>query len=158
MSELVVVVVSVGVLVLGLPFAALGGYMWMEQTERIDSYETTEATVVSSTVGVSPGGDDTTYYPDVTYEYTVGGQTYESTNVLPGAGRTSRSGDWARTVVEDHPEGETVTVHYDPADPSNAFLVPRRQTLWLVVAGFGGVLVLGGFAGGTAGLVGAVRS
>jgi hypothetical protein len=40
------------VIVVGVAAAGFGGYMWMEQGERINSYESTEATVLSSDVEV----------------------------------------------------------------------------------------------------------
>lgn len=136
------------IVVIGLAMAGFGGYMWMEQGERIDSYEQTEATVVSSDVdrrtsSTSEGGTSTTYYPEVTYEYTVDGEAYQSENVMPGPGETGKGQrGWAEGIVEDHPEGETVTAYYDPEDPSNAFLVKNREVMFLGVAGFGGLFAL----------------
>jgi hypothetical protein len=132
-------------LVLGLATAGFGGYMWTEQSERINSYETTEATVLSSEVEEDvrndpDGGTERRYYPDVTYEYTVDGETYENSNVMPGPGRSSSGQNRAQNIVENHPEGETVTVHYDPENPSNSFLVENRQLIFLGVAGFGGLI------------------
>jgi hypothetical protein len=128
---------------IGLAFAGGGGYMWMEQGERIDTFEPTEATILSSEVGVNEGDadDGPTYYPSITYEYTVDGQTYEGTNVLPGPGRTSKGNrGWAETIVENHPEGETATVYYDPDDPSTSFLLKKREKMWLAFIGIGGLV------------------
>ena len=138
------------IIVAGAAAAGFGGYMWMEQGERIDSYESTEATVLSSEVDVEvrndpdSSGRERTYYPEVTYEYTVDGQTYESSNVMPGPGRSSTGENRAESLVEDHPEGETVTAYYDPENPSNAFLVKNQQLLFLGIAAFGGIFVLAG--------------
>lgn len=132
---------------IGLAMAGGGGYKWLEQGERIDSYESTEATVLSSEIAehLSSSGEGTsrTYSPEITYEYTVDGRTYEGSNVLPGSGETRKGENWARGIVENHPEGETVTAYYDPQNPSNAFLVENRERMYLFVAGVGGLLALG---------------
>jgi hypothetical protein len=140
------------IIVAGAAAAGFGGYMWMEQGERIDSYEEVDATVLSSAVDVErrndpDDGTDRTYYADITYEYTVDGETYESSNVMPGPGRSSSGENRAENIVADYPEGETVTAYYDPDDPSNAFLVKNRQLLFLGMAGFGGLFSLFGVFG-----------
>jgi len=138
------------VIVVGAAAAGFGGYMWMEQGERINSYESTEATVLSSEVEVevdrTGDGTERTYYPEITYEYTVDGQTYENSNVMPGPGQSSTGQNRANNLVEDHPEGETVTAYYDPENPSNSFLVKNQQLMFLGVAAFGGLFALLGVA------------
>ena len=140
-------------IVAGAAAAGFGGYMWVEQGEQINSYESTEATVISSQVDVErqtnpdSGGTDRTYHPDVTYEYTVDGETYESSNVMPGPGRSASGKNRAQNIVDDHPEGETVTAYYDPENPSNAFLVKNRQLKFIGVAAFGGLFSLFGVIG-----------
>lgn len=128
------------VLVVGLAMVGFGGYMWLEQGERIRDYESTEATVLSSSVGSgSDVGDD---YIDVTYEYTVDGQTYRSSNVEPGAGRGSMSRTRVEEFVENHPEGSTLTIYYDPEDPSNAYVLQERNLAFPGMAAFGALFTL----------------
>jgi len=144
------VIGAIVIIVAGAAAAGFGGYMWMEQGERIDSYETTEATVLSSEVEVEmrsdpdSSGQERTYTPEITYEYTVDGETYESSNIMPGPGQSSMGESRADSLVADHPEGETATAYYDPENPSNAFLVKNQQLLFLGIAGFGGLFVLAG--------------
>jgi hypothetical protein len=144
------VIGAIVIIVAGAAAAGFGGYMWMEQGERIDSYESTEATVLSSEVDVETrndpddSGTERTYVPEVTYEYTVDGETYESENVFPGPGESSAGQDRAETIVGNHPEGETVTAYYDPDNPSNSFLIKNQQIMFLGIAGFGGLFVLAG--------------
>lgn len=140
------------IIVAGVAAAGFGGYMWMEQGERIDSYESTDATVLSSDVDVDvrndpdSSGQERSYSADITYEYTVDGQTYESSNVMPGPGRSATGQNRAQNLVEQYPEGETVTAYYDPDDPSKSFLVKNQQLLFLGMAGFGVVFSLFGVA------------
>jgi hypothetical protein len=144
----VVVTFVLPTILFGAVFAGVGGFLYLESSEAADTYEPTNATVLSSHVEETTDDveDTPTYRPAVTYEYTVDGETYRSSNVLPGPGLTSRSDrGWARGIVADHPEGATVTAYYDSEGPSNAFLVrDDQQFLPLVFAGTGVVIVLFG--------------
>lgn len=127
--------------VIGLAMMGAGGYMWYEQGQRIDSYESTEGTVLSSGIDSRPDGAD---YIDVTYEYTVDGETYRGSNVEPGSGQVSTSRSRAEEFAENHPEGEPITVYYDPEDPSNAYLIENRNIFFPAMAGFGAVFTIAG--------------
>jgi|AMWB02.1.fsa_nt_gi hypothetical protein len=83
----------------------------------------------------SSGISSTTYSPEVTYEYEVDGQTYTGNRL--GFGSGSFSEKKAKAKIAPYPAGAAVTVHYDPAEPSNAVL----ET---VATNKGGALVLGG--------------
>jgi len=129
---------------LGLVFATLlcfgfvvgGAYLYVEDARAVNTFEQTEATVISSEAdSVSDG-----YHVAVTYEYTVDGRTYESSNVYPGPGQTTKSEFEAEDVAEQYPEGETVTAYYSPENPSEAFLIETRNTLMpLFMIGMGGL-------------------
>lgn len=123
----------------GVGFAVGGGYLWFSQTEDIDHYEPVDATVVSSEVGY-PSGQGGGQTAQITYEYTVDGRTYESSNVFPGPGEAPA--DDPQGLVEDHPEGSTVTAYYDPANPSRAFLVQKRNVFFPVAMIGVGLLTL----------------
>jgi hypothetical protein len=124
-------------ILLGVGAVVGGGYLWVSQNGGIDTYEPVDATVVHSELGSS---DDGSYHAAITYEYTVDGQTYESSNVFPGPG--SRSGNDPQGLVDDHPEGASVTAYYDPANPSAAFLVKERSVLFpVMLVGVGGLTV-----------------
>lgn len=147
------VIGAIVIIVAGAAFAGFGGFIWMEQGEQIDSYESTEATVLSSEVDVDvrndpdSSADKRTYTAEVTYEYSVDGETYESSNVFPGPGESSSGQNQAENIVDDHPEGETVTAYHDPENPSDSFLIKDRQIMFLGMAGFGGLFVLFGILG-----------
>lgn len=153
---LVAVLVVVPGLLAGVGLAGAGGYLWYDHDQTVETAESTEATVVSSSVAVDRmGSDGPNYRPDVTYEYTVDGESYRSSNVFPTPGRLWRSDrSWARDVVADYPDGETVTAYYDPDDPSQAFLVADRTPLIpLVMVGIGGLATVGSLATGIAAAV-----
>jgi hypothetical protein len=62
-----------------------------------------------------------TYSPRVTYAYTVEGLAYESQLVAILRISTS-GGGYARDKIAMYPVGSSVTVYYDPANPSMAVL------------------------------------
>lgn len=133
------VVVAVGLI-------AGGAYLYVEDARAVNTFEQTEATVVSS--DVRSGTDTGEYYVEVDYEYTVDGETYDSSNVYPGPGQVSKSRIDAEDVVENYPEGETVTAYYNPEDPSESFLIKQRNTTMpMLMVGMG---ALTGLAFGTA--------
>lgn len=121
-------------LLVAVAFVVGGGYLWAAQSGPIDDYEPVEATVISSEVVSGTEGDSK---PAITYEYTVGGRTYTSSNVLPGPGESS-AGD-AHQIVDNHPEGKQVTAYYNPENPSESFLV-KKQDLFIPAM----MIVLGG--------------
>jgi hypothetical protein len=141
---------AVGLVVFGLVFAGVGGYLYVEEQAAIESSDPVNATVVASEVVVetdrdSDGDVDRSYYPEITYRYEVGDETYESANVVPGPGRVSKGRQWAQRVVNDHPAGASVTAYVDRTAPNRAFLVKERQTLFHAV--FVGVGALTAIAG-----------
>lgn len=85
------------------------------------------------------GGGKPTLRPAVEYEYRVGGREYAGDTVWPagyeptrrrylGASGVAFGGrGFAATVVDRFPEGEPVTVYYDPDDPADAFLLRERS-------------------------------
>lgn len=119
-------------------FVLGGGYLWVAQSGPIDNYEPVEATVISSDIdSTTEGGTQ----PDITYEYTVDGRTYTSSNVFPGPG--DHSGGSAHRIVDEHPEGKQVTAYYNPEDPSEAFLIEDRSVLIpAMMIGIGGLVAV----------------
>lgn len=60
----------------------------------------------------------TWYMPHITWKYTVGGKTYTDEKRSAGADDEEEQ----QEIVDTSPEGETVEVQYDPADPAVSFL------------------------------------
>jgi hypothetical protein len=136
--------------VFGLVFAGVGGYLYVEEQEAIENSDPVDAVVVNATiveeVDRDSDGDVTrNYHPDVAYRYEVDGEFYESDNVVPGPGTVSKGRSWAAGIVDDHPPGANVTAYVDRDDPTNAFLVKERQTLFHAV--FIGIGLLTSLAG-----------
>lgn len=132
--------VAVALLLL-LGGATLG--LWQVQTAQ--SYRETTGTVTDASLesydpggGTRTGTDTTRYRLAISYEYTVDGESYTASNVAFGSVLDTTSRSRAERVRGQFAAGEPVTVYYDPADPSQAYLLPRFDFLpagGLVIAG-----------------------
>jgi hypothetical protein len=95
-------------------------YKAYRQTEKSKGWRSVTGQILSSEVRErrsSEGG--TTSYPVVTYQYNVGLTSYQSDKVSPGMGWGGVDVD---KVMARYPAGSTVTVYYDPQNPSDALL------------------------------------
>ncbi|MEF8879122.1 MAG: DUF3592 domain-containing protein [Candidatus Thermoplasmatota archaeon] len=88
-----------------------------------------------------------TYSAYVQYEYQVGNKTYTSDTVsFGGKGFSSSDKGYAEGIVDKYPEGENVTVHYNPDKPSEAVLEPGLNIMSIIPIIFGVVLLIVGIA------------
>ncbi|MBV8210959.1 MAG: DUF3592 domain-containing protein [Burkholderiaceae bacterium] len=74
----------------------------------------------------SSSGNTLMYQADVAYRYKVKGQDYSSSRITL-MDYSSTTGH-AQDVVARYPDGSTVAVYYNPADPSDAVLEPGGNT------------------------------
>lgn len=99
----------------------------------------------------SEGDSSTSYTPRVEYDYSVNGVLYRGKKLAFGAekGYASEKAAWAALAA--YPEGASVTVYYDPANPGEAVLQQKAvaATAGLVI---GIILVLVAVCGGCGGL------
>lgn len=112
---------------------------------------TTEGTVVDSTVErVSTSTESSDIYDyevRIEYRYTVDGEEYTGRDIYPERATVTRdTEEAARKFAAPYDEGSTVTVHYNPESPGQAFIVAKRTALLKVVGGLGATLMflLGG--------------
>ena len=87
----------------------------------------TSATVLSSSVQWIPTGGLRGYHkPSISFQYSVAGQTYTSTQYETGQDYWSLIGRTvdAEQAVQRFPAGVKTTAYYDPGDPSYAVLHP----------------------------------
>jgi len=143
--------IVIGLLV-GLAFTGIGGFLIFNHYQATTQSTPVDGLVVESSVvdyesdpaAEQPAGSR----PDIEYRYTYQGTTYASSNLCPGEENTGCYGPdtqkVAKSVVDRYPEGSTVTVHVDPGDPSNAYLIDGDLPLvYLVPVGFGLVAIVG---------------
>jgi len=131
-------------LLLGLGTMGYGAYSYTAQASALESTETVEATLVSTSVETLDQRRGTAYTPQATFEYSYQGASYTASNVYPGPlPREFGSEPEARAQLDGYAAGDTVTA-YVPADsPGEAFLKHERSNKPLLVIGFGGVVLLG---------------
>lgn len=136
--------------VLGILFAAAGGYMIYDQRQAVENADRVEATIVGTDVREASGSDGqdggTKYYPVVEYRYTYDGQEYTNDNVFPGSRSRPTGEARAEEIASEYDRGDTVTVHVDPENPSESFLI--QETDYLIPALFGGFGLFTILAGG----------
>jgi len=135
--------VAVVILLVGLGFVGYGAYTYTSQSAALDSTETVNATVTSTSIEESPGGrrGGTDYRPQVSFNYTYEGERYSSSNLYPG-GVTQSSGTrgGAESTLEGYEPGVNVTAYVPTDSPDSAFLKNQRSTRPLLMMGVGGLV------------------
>jgi hypothetical protein len=106
-------------------FLGVGATMAFNENRRLTTYRPVEATVLSTRVDEHSDSDGSTYEPVVEYRYFVNDRPYTASRVTPL--KMSRSGRWAHRVIAKYSVGATYMAYYDPADPSEAFLMRTRS-------------------------------
>jgi len=90
---------------------------------RSQKWPTVEGKVTASRTEREATGYDSNHHmshawvPEIRYAYEVGGTQFLGNGVYSSSWRGS-----ARNVAHRYPSGKVVTVHYNPADPSEAVL------------------------------------
>lgn len=108
--------------------AVVGAVLAQRQHLLIRRAEPVTATVLSSQVLSRSSKNGVTYYPAITYQYTVQSRTRTADRVFPLPIRVSTSNRrWAEGIVADYPVGRKVPAYYDPQNPDRAFLVRRHD-------------------------------
>jgi len=111
------------------------------QGEVTSSKIRTEISTSSETRSRRHGGsgrstETRTYHGDICYAYTVAGRQYEGGRVVVGEFGTGNRGR-AEEIVTKYPPGSSVTVYYDPKQPSVAVLEPGTSGGSLPLFAFG---------------------
>lgn len=124
------------------------GIRGLIQANASADWPSVKGRVVSSSVdqqrsSKNNGGTSTTYHAEVLYEFAVGGTTYNGNRVAYGDYGSSNPAH-ARRIVNQYPEGETVTVHYMPDDPEQSVLEPGVQMQAWILPGIGSVFLFAG--------------
>jgi hypothetical protein len=121
----VVCSIAIPVLVLG----GLGFFLYkrnqqsMVYRQSTQTWQSTTGTVLMSSVQESYSGGSHSTYPVVVYQYDVSGQRYQSQRIKAGEQFLNvRITGQAEAAVQKYPIGSTVTVYYNPSNPSEAVL------------------------------------
>ncbi len=73
------------------------------------------------------------------YSYSVDGTEYEGSAIARG-NVSSSTPSGVTACIDRYPLGKTISVLYDPKDPSTAYLEVRRSTGAVILLGLGGLL------------------
>lgn len=132
-------------LVVGLGAMGYGAYSYSSQSAALDSTETVDATIISTSierVNKRRGTDD--YRPQATFNYTYEDETYTSSHMYPGGiSHEFETKEDARAQLEGYESGATVTAYTPMDSPGKAFLKRESSNKPLYVIGFGGLFILG---------------
>jgi hypothetical protein len=136
-------------LLVSLALTGVGGFMIYDHYQATMHSTPVDGVIVESTVvDYNSGQGDRGSRPAIEYRYTYEGTTYTSSKLCPGEHNSGcygpNTGKVANSVVDRYPAGSTATVHVDPDDPSNAYLLDGDLPVWyLVVAGLGVLGIVG---------------
>lgn len=130
-------------IILGLVaiMVGFGVFYWkvddFKQAYASSSWPTVQGRIIHSEMVRIRRPGETVSDADITYSYMVNGRQYSGYLVsIPEYQGDARS---MSKIVKRYPEGNTVTVYYDPDNPANAVLEPGLN---MVLLAFGGFLVL----------------
>ncbi len=121
----IVILVGVVFLLIGLVLLVVG-ISQGRKAKAAEAWPTVPGTILSSGLQEKRHYDsDThrtsvTYEPQVQYEYSLMGTVYQGSSL--SFGKASYNYSTANKKIAPYPQGASVTVHYDPADPSKAVL------------------------------------
>ena len=128
---------------------AIFGFVQRKKAKTTESWPTASGSIVSSRLDQNTRTErrdghsytSTSYTPIVEYTYEVGGKTYQGNKVFPGASMSYDHGT-AQGIVNRYQPGAAVTVHYDPADPTQAVLETKSKggNLFLILGAVFAVL------------------
>jgi hypothetical protein len=135
--SITIVAVVLGVIALVFVLKALAAW---RQAGASQSWPSTTGTVLSASIARSPRRGTTgggSFYPVVTYEYTVNGQRLMGNRISFGAQMGSGIRSWAESRAANYPVGNPVPVYYNPANPTDAVLERSAS------GGWGNLLIVG---------------
>lgn len=122
----------------GLALFARGWQLYKKSLNR-NNWPSTNGEVLSSGIRASQSGGS--YFPEIRYRYNVNSVEYESKVVrLSESVLTGSSKRLAENRVNKYPQGQVVTVYYDPEDPDISALETEMSFSGLI---FYAVLALG---------------
>lgn len=111
----------------------------LAETRAASRWPTAPGTVLSSraesrrSLTHTGGGQTMTVWsPLVEYSYRVGDRSYHGSRVAFGP-EVAGARDLAEQTVQRYPAGATVSVHYDPANPSHATLETAMAFRWVAL-------------------------
>lgn len=128
-----IIVVVLPMIILGLMMAsliafAIHGLRCLILCRQAKGWPTTEGTIDSLEINEYPAGpvsdDGPSYGVKVAYSFDVGGRRIRGNRIAFGYSTSGRRRTQEKLAEKIRP-GETMTVHYDPRNPSRSVLFPE---------------------------------
>ncbi len=135
MKKSVAIIIFIFFIIIGILFVLEGAYFYQQDTES-ESWYQTEGVILSSDIYTESGEHGTMYKANIVYQYQVNGINYTSDDVSTGH-LSSSDRNYAQQTVNKYYVGKTVTVFYNPKDPSNAVLEPGATIFPYIIILFG---------------------
>ncbi|GEM_PF-6658156 len=130
-----------GTLIVGLAFTTFALYIsyaiyWsqQQQADAAANFEPVLATILDSKISqttqrdAATGGPVRIYQPRIQYEYTVSGDTYQSTR-FSYLGPASQSQEDVQRIIDRYPPGSRQSAYYNPGNPAEAVLHKGKTSI-----------------------------
>ncbi len=125
---MVIISIVLSILCTVLPIAGVIWFLYSRKQkantirQASQTWVATAGKVIKSRVEVS-GGEVTSVHPRVIYEYEVRGRQYQNDQIRAGDQYwTTGTSQEAYQTIDRYPEGQDVTVYYNPENPAEASL------------------------------------
>lgn len=118
-------IIGIGI---GIVFMVVGGiliptgYKELKNAQESLKWSITDGIIISSEI-IENQNRSTTYEANVRYKYIIGEKSYLSEQVSFGQD-SSNDLEHARSIVRRYETGEKISVHFNPANPSQSVLEP----------------------------------
>ncbi|QIF01472.1 DUF3592 domain-containing protein [Roseimicrobium sp. ORNL1] len=119
------------------------GWKLLAQVKECSRWSEIDAQVQSSKVSETSASKKR-YRADITYTYTVRGDTHTSHQVLLDRDWKAQRKSHVLELLQDYPVGKTVKAYHDPNNSGNAILIRPNITGVYVLFGAGSVFLGGG--------------
>ena len=132
---------------LGLILLGGGFSLSLSATERISSiYAKRDWPIYKAKVTKAELTLGKAYRPIIQYEYEISDQAYTGSTDMrsPGFGGKKTRYDAGKSLIERFPAGTILSIHANPADPTESIYNPVPKFSMFMLAGVGAMLYLGG--------------
>jgi len=140
------------IMILGALYGFFGIFQQLVTAKSATGWPTSPGTVTSAYLreDITNKGRGKAWTMELEYRYTVDGTEHTGTAIHLGSFPSYGTEKQAKEVEAKYREGNSVTVYYNPKDPTKAVLEPgvasAGESISLSVFLLGLVLLLGGFA------------
>jgi hypothetical protein len=142
------ILIWIFIIIIGMLFFYCG-FRDLHQAKESTTWPTAKGQIRSSSVKTLPSlslKHGNSYYAEVMYYFTVNEKRF-SGNLVTFGDRRSRNPSQARDIVKMYPDGEAVTVHYNPKNPQVCVLEPGVKGQVGIGIIFGPILMMLGIYG-----------